>query len=122
MMIKNIKYSPLNDHQEQVERISDDYRYRSDMLNNLKAMLCIVGVLLSLFTSNASHNELTLICTEVRECNLNGYTRAPSIKLLVRGFDLLCVYRTGVSTRSCDLHLFILFHVCQKKTVKHSYT
>jgi len=50
MMIKNIKYSPLNDHQEQVERISDDYRYRSDMLNNLKAMLCIVGVLLSLFT------------------------------------------------------------------------
>ena len=49
MMIRNIKYSPLNDHQEQVERICDDFRYRSAMLNNLKAMLCIVGVLLSLF-------------------------------------------------------------------------
>jgi len=44
MMIKNIRFKRLN------EPHYDDYKYRSDMLDNLKAMLCIVGVLLALFT------------------------------------------------------------------------
>ena len=44
MMIKNIRFKRLN------EPHHDDYKYRSDMLDNLKAMLAIVGVMLALFT------------------------------------------------------------------------
>ena len=44
MMIKNIRFKRLNDPHY------DDYKLRQDTLDNLKATLCIVGVLLALFT------------------------------------------------------------------------